>query len=61
MQKPAEKFPTVEGSQRKCHIPLLLWLNSSYLGVSVFTMPGRLPSKLAVNCHHFVYFKMWQD
>ena len=24
----------------------------------VFTMPDLLPSKLAVNCHHFVFFKM---
>ena len=27
-------------------------------GTCVFTMPCRLPSKSAVNCQHFVYFKM---
>ena len=25
--------------------------------VYLSTMPGCLPSKLAVNCHHFIYFK----
>ena len=29
-----------------------------FRGKCVFTIPGRLPSKSAVNCHHFVYFKM---
>ena len=29
-----------------------------FRGKCVFTMPGRLPSKSAAHCHHFVYFKM---
>ena len=29
-----------------------------FRGKCVFTMPGCLPSKSAVNYHHFVYFKM---
>ena len=32
-----------------------------FRGKCVFTMPGRLPLKSAVNFQHFVYFKMLQE